>query len=106
MLTTADTMSNEIKPVAWTARSWLASKSGGHFVQDRRQSFDVPLYDQSAIDAAVAAERERCVRVLEAYQVPVGNSSAGEIAAELTMGALRDVRDAIRAAAAMGGSDE
>lgn len=52
-------MMDEIKPVAWTARSWLASKSGGHFVQDRRQSFDVPLYDQSAIDAAVAAERER-----------------------------------------------
>lgn len=43
-----------------------------------------------------AKEREACARVCEAYQVPVGNSRAGEIAVEMTMGALREVRDAIR----------
>jgi hypothetical protein len=46
----------------------------------------------------VAAERERCVQIVAAYQVPVGNSAAGEMAAEWTMDALREVRDAIRGA--------
>ena len=45
---------------------------------------------------AQAAERERCVRIVEAHQVPVGNSAAGEMAAEWTMDALREIRDAIR----------
>jgi hypothetical protein len=53
---------------------------------------------QRVIALAVAAERERCVRIVEAYQVPVGNSAAGEMAAERTMDALREVRDAIRGA--------
>jgi hypothetical protein len=44
------------------------------------------------------AERERCVRVVETYRVPVGNSAAGEMAAEWTMDALREIRDAIRGA--------
>ena len=55
-----------------------------------------PLYDQSAIDAAVAAERERCVDIIECYRVPVGNSSAGEMAAEWTIDALKAIRDEIR----------
>lgn len=44
----------------------------------------------------VAAERERCVRIVEAHRCPVGNSAAGEMAAEWTMEALREIRDAIR----------
>lgn len=47
---------------------------------------------------AQAAERERCARIVEAYRVPVGNSAAGEMAAEWTMDALREIRDAIRGA--------
>lgn len=45
--------------------------------------------------AVIAAERERCIQIVETYQVPVGNSAAGEMAAEWTMDALREVRDAI-----------
>ena len=48
--------------------------------------------------ASAAAERGRCLRIIEAHQVPVGNSAAGEMAAEWTMEALREVRDAIRGA--------
>lgn len=48
-----------VRPCAWTARSWLANRGGGHFVPARRQAFDVPLYDQAALEAAVAAERAR-----------------------------------------------
>ena len=47
---------------------------------------------------AVREERERCARIVEAYRVPVGNSAAGEMAAEWTMAALREIRDAIRGA--------
>jgi len=47
---------------------------------------------------AVREERERCARIVEAYRVPVGNSAAGEMAAEWTMDALREIRDAIRGA--------
>jgi hypothetical protein len=46
---------------------------------------------------AVEVERARCLRILTKYQVPVGNSSAGELAAEWTLDALREVRAAIAA---------
>lgn len=46
---------------------------------------------------AMAEQAESDVKALEAYQVPVGNSAAGEMAAEWTMEALREIRDAIRA---------
>lgn len=51
---------------------------------------------ESQLSKSVMAERERCIRIIEAHQVPVGNSAAGEMAAEWTMDALREVRDAIR----------
>lgn len=54
-----------------------------------------PLYNAAALADAVAHERQRCVRILEAYRVPVGNSAAGEMAAGWTMDALREIRDAI-----------
>ena len=52
---------------------------------------------QDAVDL-VAKERERCAQIVSAYPVPVGNSAAGEMAAEWTMDALREIRDAIRGA--------
>ena len=57
-----------------------------------------PLYSAAALADAVAHEQQRCVQLLEAYRVPVGNSAAGEMAAEWTMDALREIRDAIRGA--------
>ena len=44
-----------------------------------------------------AAEREACVDIIEAYQIPVGNSAAGELACEWTYDALHEIRDDIRA---------
>ena len=49
-----------------------------------------------AIRAAVAAERERCAKIVGTYQVPVGNSPAGELACDWTMDALREIAAAIR----------
>jgi len=47
-------------------------------------------------EQAIAAERERCAKLLREYRVSVGNSAAGEIAAEMTMDALRELHAAIR----------
>lgn len=47
-------------------------------------------------DTAAVAERKWFVGVLESFQVSVGNSSAGEIAAEMTIGNLRDIREIVR----------
>ena len=46
--------------------------------------------------AATLGERERCDAIVTAYRVPVGNSPAGEIACDMTMIALREIRDEIR----------
>jgi len=48
------------------------------------------------IAEAVAAEREACIKVIEAYQIPVGNSPAGELACDWTYDALKQIRDEIR----------
>ena len=50
----------------------------------------------SAWQAATLAERERCINIIETYKVSVGNSRSGELAAEMTMDSLRDLRDEIR----------
>ena len=43
-----------------------------------------------------ADERDACVKAIEEYQIPIGNSPAGELAAEYTLNALKDIRDEIR----------
>lgn len=54
--------------------------------------------DLEAFAALVAAhEREECLKIINRYEIPVGNSSAGEIACEMTYGALKDIHDAITA---------
>jgi hypothetical protein len=42
------------------------------------------------------AATERAAKIVTTYQVPVGNSAAGEMAADWTMDALREIRNAIR----------
>ena len=38
-----------------------------------------------------------CIRVIESYQIPVGNSAAGELACSWTYDALKEVRASIKA---------
>jgi hypothetical protein len=57
----------------------------------------VKNYAEAYAAACVAEERERCIRIAETYAISVGNSRAGELAAEWTMDNLREVRDQIRA---------
>jgi hypothetical protein len=42
-------------------------------------------------------EREVCLGVIEAHQIPVGNSAAGEMACEWTYDALKEIATNIRA---------
>ncbi len=49
------------------------------------------------VEQRVQAEREACIKILEAYQIPLGNSPSGELAADWTYDALKQIRDDIRA---------
>lgn len=50
-------------------------------------------------ELVAADERKVCVDIVETYQIPVGNSAAGELACEWTYAALHEIRDAIKARA-------
>jgi hypothetical protein len=49
------------------------------------------------INRVAEAEREACIKIIEAYQIPAGNSPAGEMARDWTHDALKEIRDEIRA---------
>lgn len=69
---------------------WMVETPAGWLGAYNREAFDA--YAAAAVDA----ERARCIAIIAAYRVPVGNSRAGELAAEWTLDALREVRDEIR----------
>ena len=39
---------------------------------------------------------QECINEIETYQIPVGNSSAGEMACKWTYAALKEIRDEIK----------
>ena len=39
---------------------------------------------------------QECIDKIETYRIPVGNSSAGEMASEMTYSALMEIRDEIK----------
>jgi hypothetical protein len=45
----------------------------------------------------LSVEREACLDVIETHRIPVGNSSAGEMACEWTYDALKEISASIRA---------
>ena len=53
-------------------------------------------YSYADLRAAVLTERKRIINIIEHYQIPVGGSSASEIACDMTYIALRDIRDEIK----------
>jgi len=50
----------------------------------------------SRIDRLAELIIKDCIGKIEAYHIPVGNSSSGEIACELTYDALKEIRDDIK----------
>lgn len=103
------------EPAAWMAVVTHSRSQGpqAHFVSDAKlaRQWDYngvvdgepcivqPLFTAHQLAAAVAAERERCIDIIESYRIPVGNSAAGELACEWTYDAIETIRDAIRAGA-------
>ena len=47
------------------------------------------------IDKFALAIVQECINKIERYRIPVGNSSAGEMACEWTYDALKEIRDEI-----------
>lgn len=45
----------------------------------------------------LSVERKECLDVIETHRIPVGNSSAGEMACEWTYDALKEISASIRA---------
>lgn len=48
------------------------------------------------IEELVKLSVQECIDKIETYKIPVGNSSAGELACEWTYDALREIRDDIK----------
>lgn len=56
---------------------------------------NLDTYAQEAIIRLVTLSAERCIREIENYRIPCGNSAAGEMAAEWTYDALTQIRNDI-----------
>jgi hypothetical protein len=96
-------MRGEAEPVAYldedgrVVRVSVDGSGDGGFVSPNRAIPDYwrPLYThpQSPMDGFA-----QCIKIVESYQVPVGNSVAGEIACDWTMDALKEIRGLMIAA--------
>lgn len=72
--------------------------------QEVRVSHNIPYWrmqDEIEEDAAWKEKFakliiQRCIDEIETYQIPVGNSAAGELACDWTYAALKEIRDNIK----------
>jgi hypothetical protein len=80
----------EVRPVAWRAPNWSHSPDDyAYYDADDKpecRGAAEPLYGQAELDAAVAAERERCAKLCDTHargweMNPGNNPAAGFIAA-------------------------
>lgn len=90
-------------PTAWIYKN--AYTDGQYLVWNKaKDRINVPLYSGSqlvahSIIASDTARKEAinlCIKIVETYQVSVGNSASGELAAEWTMDNLREIREEMR----------
>ena len=52
--------------------------------------------DEESIEYFAELIVKECINKIEAHQIPVGNSAAGEMACEWTYAALKEIRDEIK----------
>ena len=57
----------------------------------------IVAYIDSKLAEAYEAGKKDAIHVIQTYQIPVGHSAAGEMAAEWTLDALREIREEIKA---------
>lgn len=79
----------------------LAEKAGFFFYdmhdadgQDLGETIEADSWDVAQLFADLIVVE--CVEFLETYQISVGNSASGEIACEMTLDALKEIRDNIK----------
>ena len=65
-----------VRPVAWVIE-YAGNEKELYFDRKPYGLSQSPLYDQAALDAAVAAERERCAKVAEAEDVAPTDDALG-----------------------------
>jgi len=68
----------------------LAEQAGMNIVDDKSST-----YGKFAEKFAELIIKD-CIGKIEAYHIPVGNSSSGELACEWTYDALKEIRDDIK----------
>lgn len=59
---------------------------------DKRQVW----FTRAEVEHLAELVAKECIDKIETYRIPVGNSSAGELACEWTYDALKEIRDDIR----------
>jgi hypothetical protein len=72
----------------------LAEQAGFQYIKDEGIGWS-GNYNASLPKFAELIVRE-CINKIETYQIPVGNSAAGEMACEWTYDALKEIRDEIK----------
>ena len=81
-MTTIEDVMNYAREAGNMERRMCIGKAQGFDVRNAYNDLRAAIEQYAA--AAVLAERERCVNIIETYQVPVGNSRSGELAAMWT----------------------
>lgn len=80
-------------------QSKLLAQQAGFHCDSTDGNFYTPVESRwinQEIHKLVELTVKECIKIIESQQVSVGNSAAGEMAAEWTMDALRDCRSDIR----------
>jgi len=73
------------KPAAWIGVGLITGNKFAALDDEPRSDFCgpwEPLYDRAALDAAVAAERERCAKVCDEEAAGFGGCAEGRMATE------------------------
>lgn len=81
-------MNERIRELAEQARKYVADAIELGFLQDQVDD----IRDEKFAELIV----RECIDKIETYRIPVGNSSAGELACEWTYDALKEIRDDIK----------
>jgi len=69
----------------------------GYVYPSKAVSASGSLYTEQQMREMYCQGLEDAIKQIEAYRIPVGNSSSGELACEWTYDALKEIRDEIRA---------
>jgi hypothetical protein len=88
-------MNEQIKQAALNAANSIADDFVVGFC-DHRMVEHFAAHIEKHTTALMESMVQECIDQIESYQIPVGNSPAGELASEWTYDALSTIRDSIK----------